>query len=102
MYLNTGEKGKSLREIIEELGNKSYNTIECRCLYMLNGQEQDDFFGDCSYDAETKTLKSLDGDSYSLDDLYIKWKESLDCENNNRLIVWEYGEYSNEWIYKEK
>lgn len=102
MYLYTGGKGKSLREIIEELGNKSYNTIECRCLYSFNGQEQDEFFGACSYNNETKTLKALDGDTYSLDDLYIKWEESLDCENNIRLTVWEYGEYSNEWIYKEK
>lgn len=91
-YLNTGEKGISLKKIIEKLGNKNYDYIECRCKWTdNNGHKQDDFFGACSY--KDGVLTSLDGDSYSLEDLYVEWKESLD---NDKLIltVWEHGELS--------
>ena len=91
-YLNTGEKGISLKKIIEKLGNKNYDYIKCRCKWTdNNGQEQDDFFGACSY--KNGVLTSLDGDSYSLDDLYVEWKEYTQDECVC-LTVWEYGELS--------
>ena len=93
-YLNTGEKGIPLKEIINRLGNKNYCCIECRCKWIdRNNQEQDDFFGACSY--EDGVLAPLDGDTYSLEDLYIEWKETDDDNGNYSLIVWEYGELSN-------
>ena len=102
-YLYTGEKGIPLKDIIKSLGNKNYRYIECRCKYISeNGQKQDDLFGACSY--INGELKALDGDSYSLDDLYIEWEEFVDIEeehtDNGSLIltVWEYGELSDEWV----
>lgn len=90
-YLYTGEKGVPLKEIIEKLGNKNYSYIECRCKWVdENGQEQDDFFGACSY--KDGILAPLDGDSYSLDDLYTEWEESKDDEKLI-LTVWEYVEF---------
>lgn len=100
--LYTGEKGIPLKDIIKSLGNKNYKYIVCRCKYISeNGQEQDDLFGACSY--INGELKALDGDSYSLDDLYIEWEESVDIEeeytDNGSLIltVWEYGELLDKW-----
>ena len=93
-YLHVGEKGVPLRHIIKKLGNKDYKYIECRCKYLsADGQEQDDFFGACSY--INGELKALDGDSYSLDDLYIEWEEYTKDENTC-LTLWEYGYLSNE------
>lgn len=95
-YLYTGEKGIPLKEIIEKLGNKNYEFIECRCKWKdENGQDQDDFFGACSY--KDGVLTPLDGDLYSLDDLYIEWEEFM-TNGKIALTVWEYGELSNEWI----
>ena len=37
----------------------------------------------------------LDGDSYSLDDLYIEWEETVE-DGKLILIVWEWGELSTE------
>lgn len=96
-YLCTGGKGIPLRDIIKKFGNKNYDFIECRCKWTDgNGQEQDDLFGACSY--KDGVLTPLDGDSYSLDDLYIEWEESVE---NGKLIltVWEHGELSEEWKY---
>lgn len=84
--INTGEKGIPLKEIIERLGNKNYDLIKCRCKWKDDdGKEQDILFGVCSY--ANGVLTSLDGDSYSLEDLYIEWKE---CDTF--LEVWEQGE----------
>lgn len=95
MVFKHGYKGVSLKEIIKNLGNKNYSFIECRCKWIdEKGQEQDDFFGACSYN--NGVLTPLDGDSYSLDDLYVEWKEFLDKEEKYCLTVWEYGELSNE------
>lgn len=95
-YLYTGYKGIPLKEIINNLGNKNYNIIECRCKWIDdNGQEQDNLFGYCAY--IDGVLIPLDGDSYSLDDLYIEWEEVMDDEekytDNGGLVltVWEYG-----------
>ena len=95
-YLYTGYKGFSLKWIIEKLGNKNYDFIECRCKWIdANGCERDEYFGACSY--VDGSLIPLDGDSYSLDDLYIQWKESIN-KNGFVLTVWEYGYISDEKI----
>ena len=86
MFLYTGEIGIPLREILD----KPYDIIECRCRWMENGGICDELFGFCKWDGEN--LISLDGDSYSLDDLYVKWKDEGD-----RLVVWEEGYLSDEW-----
>ena len=89
-YLYTNEKGILLKEIIGKLGNKNYDFIECRCKWIdKNGEEQDDFIGACSY--KDDVLTPLDGDFYSLDDLYIEWEETF---SNDKVVltVWEYGE----------
>ena len=88
-YLYTSQKGISLKEIIGKLGNKNYDFIEFRCKWVNeNGEEQDVFFGACSY--KDGVLSSLDGVSYSLDDLYDKWEETSDG-GQKILTVWEYG-----------
>lgn len=92
--LETGTKGKKLRDIIAELGNKSYPFIECRCKWTDENGDNDEFFGGCSYDAKTGELKPLDGDTYSLDDLYEEYEEWVDDEEGLLTIcltVWEYG-----------
>ena len=100
--IHTGFTGTSLSEIITMLGNKSYDYIEVRLLWKdADGTEYDEFIGACSYnntieDSENK-LQSLDGDNYSLNDLYIKWKEFGDSNNASGrsrigLTVWCYGE----------
>lgn len=68
----------TLKEIIEQLGNKSYPYIEVRYRWKESGKESDIFAGACSYDNKTGQLASIDGDSYSLYDRYIEWKEWLD------------------------
>jgi len=90
-YIYTGEKGIPLREIIEKLGNKNYTQIICRCKYEdYYGEMHDEFFGGCRY--ENGELIPLDGDSYSLDDLYEEWEE-----DGEYLTVWESGRYSEVW-----
>ena len=103
MIINTGETGKPLREIIEELGNKSYPYIECRCKWTdPDGTKHDEFWGSCSYDNKTGELTSLDHDSYSLDDLYDEWDEWQDLEEKHfdggqiLLTVWEHGQVETE------
>jgi len=89
-----GETGKPLREIIKKLGNKSYSYIECRYKWTDQDGEHDDFWGCCSYNNETKMLSPLDGDFYSLDDLYNEWEEWADEEIYNGeicLTIWGYG-----------
>lgn len=100
-YLYTGDKGIPLKDIIKNLGNKNYDFIECRCKWIdEKGQERDDFFGACSYG--DGVLISLEGDSYSLDDLYVEWEEFIDVnkkytDNGGRILtVWEQGEFLDE------
>lgn len=99
MLIVTGNTGISLREIIAKLGNKSYPYIEVRCKWTKHdGTRCDEFWGSCSYNNETGELRSLDHDSYSLDDLYNEWEEWQDLDekyfDNGQicLTVWEYGE----------
>ena len=94
MVIETGNKGIPLKKIIEKLDNKSYPYIECRCKWTQDGEEFNEFFGACSYDNKTGILTPLDGDSYSLDDLYVEWKEELVDDGQFYLIVWEEGESS--------
>jgi len=91
-YIFIRRSGKPLRKIIEELGNKSYSYIEMRCKWKDKDEEYDEFWGCCYYDNTLKKLFPLDGDSYSLDDLYDEWKEyDTDLYENPCLTVWEYG-----------
>jgi hypothetical protein len=94
MIIETGNEGIPLKEIIEKLGNKSYSFIEFRCEWVQDGEEFDEFFGACSYDNKTGILTPLDGDSYSLNDLYIDWEEELVNDGQFYLTVWEKGEPS--------
>lgn len=95
-FINTGYKGIPLREIIKQLGNKDYNFIEIRCKWKEKNEEFDEFIGACSY--KKGELMPLDGDTYSLDDLYVEYKEWVDLEENEVdggkliLTVWELGE----------
>ncbi len=89
--LETGTKGKKLRDIIAELGNKSYPFIECRCKWADENGDNDEFYGGCAYDAKTGELKHFDGDTYSLDDLYEEYEERYFENGTICLTVWEYG-----------
>ena len=91
MILCTGEIGTPLREIISSLGNKNYPFIRRRCKYKNTiGIIYDEFLGICSYD--NGVLTSLDGDTYSLDDLYEEWMESNTYDGTSLILtVWEYG-----------
>ena len=98
-YIHTNEDGISLRQIIEKLGNKNYPYICCRCKWTEpNGEDFDEFFGACAY--EGGKLESLDGDTYSLDDLYVDWEEWVDTSEDYGdngaicLTVWEAGRHS--------
>jgi hypothetical protein len=89
MIIETGTTGIPLREIIKQLGNKSYSYIVFRCKWTdKDGKIYDEFWGSCSYNSKTKELTSFDGDSYSLDDLYDEWKEYA---LKDVLVVWEHG-----------
>ncbi len=90
MVIITGTKGTPLREILAKLGNKQYEYIECRCKWIDKTGSHDEFFGACEYDTKTGNLKALDGDSYSLNDLYIKWMETA-LDGKLILTVWEEG-----------
>ena len=96
--IETGNTGKSLKDIIAEFGNKSYPFIECRCKWTDENGDNDEFFGECAYNAETGELTSLDGDTYSLDDLYDEYEEWVDEDEEFSdngamcLTVWEHGE----------
>lgn len=85
------KSGTPLWKIIEELGNKSYFYIECRYKWADQDGDHDDFWGCCSYNNETKMLSSVDGDSYSLNDLYDEWVEWQADNGEQCLTVWEYG-----------
>ena len=46
--------------------------------------------GICSYN--NGVLTPLDGDTYSLDDLYEEWEESYTYDGTSLILtVWEYG-----------
>ena len=76
---------KTLKEIIELLGNKDYEYIEFRCLYTVNKKTCDEFYGACKY--KDKQLYPIDYDSYSLNDKFIKWKE-WEKHGKKYLTVW--------------
>lgn len=82
----TGGVGRTLKDILDELENRDFENIMVRCLWKYSdGEENDDLIGYCSY--INGRLIPQDGDSYSLDDLYVKYEI-----NNDMLIVWEFGE----------
>lgn len=75
----------TLKEIVK---GKNYPLIECRLLFTdATGDEQDVFAGYCAY--QNEQLVSLDNDSYSLDDEYVKYKE-FEMPNDTRLKNTEY------------
>lgn len=87
MEIYSGKNYITLKDIIEKLGNKNYDFIEVRCRWTdKNGQMQDIFFGGCSY--KDGVLISLDGDTYSLNDLYDDYKEFTN-DGKTCLTVWE-------------
>lgn len=90
-----------LKDIIKNLGNKSYPLIEFRYKWKENEYEYNEFFGACSYDSKTKTLTPLDYDSYSLEDLYEEWEEWEDDNGQINLTVWESGIIEEEDNYAE-
>lgn len=93
MYLYTGENGITLKSILDYYNNVDFDEIEVRCKWKdFDGIDNDELIGFCQY--KNNELIPLDGDCYSLDDLYVKWHK----EDNN-LIVWEEGYLSEEWIY---
>lgn len=95
MILHTGEVGTTLSSIIKSFGDKSYKLIECRVRWAdEHNTPQDDLFGYCSYDAETGDLTALDGDGYSLNDLYTYWDERKEDDGSYVLTVWEEGRLS--------
>lgn len=95
MILETGTTGIPLKDIIKKLGDKSYEYIECRCKWKDGDAECDEFIGCCSYDNKTKTLTPLDGDIYTLDELYVEWEEYIN-DGQTCLTVWEEGEITHE------
>ena len=93
-FIDSGIEGIPLREIIEKLGNKNYECISVRCKWTDKGQDYDEYCGDCKY-IDGKLIP-LDGDSYSIEDLYFEWEEKE--ENGvNRLVVWEKGVVVKDW-----
>jgi hypothetical protein len=91
MIIETGSTGIPLRTIINQLGNKSYSYIECRCKWIEDDELYDIFCGSCSYNSKTKELTALDSDSYSLEDLYNEWEEYSSLDGSLYLTVWECG-----------
>ena len=91
----TGEKGTPLKDIINNLGNRIYNSVIFRCKWDENGEQFDEFFGMCQY-APATGLSPLDHDSYSLNDLFMEYEEVVNPDGSYSLIVWEYGEIKKE------
>ena len=83
---NNKTQEKSLRDIINELGDHDYSEIIVRCAWAVaTGEIYDTLSGFCSY--INGELKPLDGDAYSLDDMYERWEETID--NTQRILtVW--------------
>lgn len=82
---------KTLREILNGTNN-------INIMYRTNSpipEEEDMLFGYCKY--ENGKLISIDGDSYSLDDMISKYEfvESDEHKNSIDLIVWIESEWSN-------
>ena len=93
--IDCGGVGTSLKKIIEELGNKNYKYICCRVKWTEKDVKYDEFFGACSY-IDGKLIP-LDGDTYSLEDLYVEWEEDKDEDDNIYLTVWEQGYVTEDW-----
>jgi len=87
---------KTLREILHEMGDKSYDIIDVRTFFKETPRARKQYemlAGRCRYDATTQTLTSLDRDNYSLDDRYYKWEEEV-IEDEVSLNVY----YESNWI----
>lgn len=101
MYLITGEYGTPLKDILKIFGNANIPIIECRTYYEDKDDpcgKRDDLFGFCEY--KDGKLLSLDGDTYSLEDLYTKWELVVNYDKEDyvdRLIVWQIGRLTNNY-----
>lgn len=102
MYLITGEYGTPLKDILKIFGNVNIPIIECRTRYKDENEsycQRDDLFGFCEY--KDGKLLSLDGDTYSLENLYTEWELILNYTKPedyiDRLIVWQSGRLTNNY-----
>lgn len=66
---------KTFKEVVELLGNKSYNRVELRCNMNIRGNKRDVFVGVFAYDGEAKRIIPLDGDTYNMNMLCEQWSE---------------------------
>lgn len=97
MYLKTGENGIKLKSILDYYNNQDFDEIELRCKWKdLDGTDYDKLIGFCQY--KNGELISLDGDDYSLNDLYVEWRIVTFGKKNSKvgLIVWEDGYLTDE------
>lgn len=72
LHLDAG-KERIMAKLKDIVTGKQYPYIECRCIYEENNETKDESFGACAY--MDGKLVSLDGDFYSLEDIYEKWNE---------------------------
>ena len=79
---------KTLKEVIDELGNKSYQSLEIRRHIEHNGEAYDALVGICAYD-NIGRLISLDGQPYTLDMNCSQWKE-FKIGKGTALCVYEF------------
>lgn len=79
---------KTLKEVIDVLGNKSYQRLEIRRYVERNGEMCDALVGICAYD-NVGRLISLDGKTYTLDMICSQWKE-FRIGKGTALCVYEF------------
>lgn len=92
MNLYTGVTGIKLKNILDYYNNVNFDEIQVRCKWKdIDGTDNDDLIGFCQY--QNGELIPLDGDNYSLDDLYVEWRILTFGKKNSKvgLIVWEDG-----------
>lgn len=88
-YLEKRVGGTPLISIIEQLGNKAYEKIICRCKYIdSRGDLNDDITSSCTYDAKTGLKSTIN--KVTLEDTFNDWKES-EINGAPVLTVWYNG-----------
>jgi len=86
---------KTLREILHEMGDKSYDIIDVRTFFKKSARARKQYemlVGVCSYNAATQTLTPLSGKECSLDDQYYKWEEEVIEDEVSLNIYYESNE----------
>ena len=81
--MRTINEKKTLGEILSSTTNDVL--IEERIIIMIRNSARDEFSGACKYVYKTKELEPIDYDTYSLEDIYDKYR----WKNKNELIVWQ-------------